>query len=255
MKSERKGFTLIELLVVIAIIAILAAILFPVFARARESARKTSCLSNIKQAGLGFMMYAQDYDETLPSVPFGDASCVGGCWPWTVWQNTPGNGWPAVWYTPTQPYLKNVQILQCPSQNEQGRWYDGNPNNGISYMFNEFMYNKNNGYSKLAAIGGAASGVASVSMIVEGYASGIYNDWDNGGPAPKDQDGMSRLRYLNYTNGLFTQPHGGPNIGYADGHCKFIQQDKIISFRAYAWGGNTQRCQQIPIVYPGCTEP
>ncbi len=71
----RKGFTLIELLVVIAIIAILAAILFPVFAKAREKARQTSCLSNMKQIGLASMMYAQDYDERLP----------GSCGPRTDW--------------------------------------------------------------------------------------------------------------------------------------------------------------------------
>src|SRR6266853_2673654 len=63
--KRNQGFTLIELLVVVAIIAILAAILFPVFAQARESARKTSCLSNVKQLGLGCLMYSQDYDETL----------------------------------------------------------------------------------------------------------------------------------------------------------------------------------------------
>src|SRR3989440_9152207 len=68
--SRKDGFTLIELLVVIAIIAILEAILFPVFAQARESARQTNCLSNQKQLGTGLMMYAQDYDETLPAWPF-----------------------------------------------------------------------------------------------------------------------------------------------------------------------------------------
>ena len=68
---SRRGFTLIELLVVIAIIAILAAILFPVFAKAREKARQTSCLSNLKQLGLSFLMYAQDYDELLPSYRLG----------------------------------------------------------------------------------------------------------------------------------------------------------------------------------------
>src|SRR5581483_10176820 len=71
----RKGFTLIELLVVIAIIAILAAILFPVFAQAREAARKTACLSNMKQLSLGWLMYAQDYDETYPM----SAQCSPGC--------------------------------------------------------------------------------------------------------------------------------------------------------------------------------
>jgi prepilin-type N-terminal cleavage/methylation domain-containing protein len=249
MKRRNEGFTLIELLVVIAIIAILAAILFPVFARARESARKTSCLSNIKQIGLGFMMYAQDYDETLPGVPFG--SCPT-CWPWAAWPGTPGDGWMAAFYTPLQPYIKNVQILQCPSQNPIGRWYD---QNGISYMYNEFMYNSNNGFDKLSALAAAQEGVAKVALFSEGISSGIFNDWDNGGPAPKDQDGMTRLRYLNYTGGFWTQQHGGPNIGYGDGHAKFVPKDSIISFRAYAWGGNTQRCVQTPIVYPGCTSP
>ena len=245
----RRGFTLIELLVVIAIIAILAAILFPVFARARESARKTSCLSNEKQLGLGMMMYAQDYDETLLSCDFNAAQNNR---PWLEWPGTPGNGWMAGFYTPLQPYIKNTQLLQCPSQNPIGRWYD---QTGISYMYNEFMYNfSNGGWAKLAALGNAPEGIAKVSIISEGYSSGIYNDWDNGGPQPKDKDGMSRLRYMNYTNGFYSQQHGGPNIIYGDGHAKYVPQDKIISFRAYAWGGNTQRCVQIPIVYPGCTE-
>jgi prepilin-type N-terminal cleavage/methylation domain-containing protein len=243
-----RGFTLIELLVVIAIIAILAAILFPVFARARESARKTACLSNEKQLGLGFMMYAQDYDENLLGCNF---NAPTNNRPWLEWPGTPGNGWMAGFYTPIQPYVKNTQLLQCPSQGEFGRWYDAG---GISYMYNEFMYNSSNGFNKLAALGNATEGIAKVSLIVEGYSSGIYNDWDNGGPAPNDKDGMSRLRYLNYTNGLYTQPHDGPNIIYADGHAKFMPQKAIFSYRAYAWGGNTQRCVQRPIVYPGCTE-
>ena len=74
MTRERHGFTLIELLVVIAIIAILAAILFPVFAKARAKARQTACMSNLKQLGLGFEMYAQDFDEFLPIWGYGDSS-------------------------------------------------------------------------------------------------------------------------------------------------------------------------------------
>jgi prepilin-type N-terminal cleavage/methylation domain-containing protein/prepilin-type processing-associated H-X9-DG protein len=92
------AFTLIELLVVIAIIAILAAILFPVFAQARDKARQTSCLSNLKQMGLGFMQYAQDYDESLPFARLE----VGGVrmLPWSV---------------VLEPYIKNVGIFSCPS--------------------------------------------------------------------------------------------------------------------------------------------
>jgi prepilin-type N-terminal cleavage/methylation domain-containing protein/prepilin-type processing-associated H-X9-DG protein len=105
-KSARKGFTLIELLVVIAIIAILAAILFPVFARARENARRASCQSNLKQAGLAFMQYTQDYDEKLPIVINASPAPIGG-WGWD---------------TCIAPYLgikvgltSAPQILQCPS--------------------------------------------------------------------------------------------------------------------------------------------
>jgi prepilin-type N-terminal cleavage/methylation domain-containing protein/prepilin-type processing-associated H-X9-DG protein len=96
---ERTGFTLIELLVVIAIIAILAAILFPVFARAREKARQSSCLSNVKQIALGTMMYAQDYDEMLPQTRY----------------KHPPNETVKHWYVALEPYLKNEQILICPS--------------------------------------------------------------------------------------------------------------------------------------------
>ena len=95
--KERSAFTLIELLVVIAIIAILAAILFPVFARARENARRSSCQSNLKQIGLGIMQYTQDYDEKYPILTdFG----------------SPIN---YTWATTTQPYLKSQQIFACPS--------------------------------------------------------------------------------------------------------------------------------------------
>ncbi|MFO7947927.1 MAG: prepilin-type N-terminal cleavage/methylation domain-containing protein [Armatimonadota bacterium] len=109
-----KGFTLIELLVVIAIIAILAAILFPVFARAREKARQSSCLSNMKQIGLGHMMYAQDYDEMTLRYAMGGPS-----------------GEPPQWWEVIQPYLKNEQILICPSQTTSDTWYGGKMSYGI----------------------------------------------------------------------------------------------------------------------------
>jgi len=97
LSKRHNAFTLIELLVVIAIIAILAAILFPVFARARENARRSSCQSNLKQIGLGILQYAQDYDETLPysrniAVP---------------------------WQLAIQPYVKSTQLMKCPSNSSE----------------------------------------------------------------------------------------------------------------------------------------
>jgi prepilin-type N-terminal cleavage/methylation domain-containing protein/prepilin-type processing-associated H-X9-DG protein len=94
--SRRKGFTLIELLVVIAIIAILAAILFPVFARARENARRSSCQSNLKQIGLGIMQYTQDYDEKMPNYSFDYSNTL-------------------MWQMVIQPYVKSTQLFSCPS--------------------------------------------------------------------------------------------------------------------------------------------
>jgi len=102
----RQGFTLIELLVVIAIIAVLAAILFPVFAQARAKARQAACSANLKQIGLAFQMYAQDYDEMLPIWGY---SLVAGPKP----EDGPQE-WFFTWDTVLQPYMKNQQILLCP---------------------------------------------------------------------------------------------------------------------------------------------
>jgi prepilin-type N-terminal cleavage/methylation domain-containing protein/prepilin-type processing-associated H-X9-DG protein len=99
---HRRGFTLIELLVVIAIIAILAAILFPVFAQAREKARGAACLSNVKQLGLALQMYAQDYDETLPNHAADTDKFLD--------PKAPAN-----WAKAVSPYAKNTQIFACPS--------------------------------------------------------------------------------------------------------------------------------------------
>jgi prepilin-type N-terminal cleavage/methylation domain-containing protein/prepilin-type processing-associated H-X9-DG protein len=104
----RKGFTLIELLVVIAIIAILAAILFPVFAQAREKARQTGCLSNVKQIGLGIQMYVQDFDEHVPRNAFADPPRVAEGDHFT-------NCSSPRWMDVMQPYVKNTQLHNCPS--------------------------------------------------------------------------------------------------------------------------------------------
>jgi len=103
-QGKASGFTLIELLVVIAIIALLAAILFPVFARARENARKSSCANNFKQIGLGLAQYVQDFDESYPY-----SRCNG----------YPGAGanW-VPWHVMVQPYIKSVQAFKCPSNTQ-----------------------------------------------------------------------------------------------------------------------------------------
>lgn len=126
--SRRSAFTLIELLVVIAIIAILAAILFPVFAQAKEAAKKTSALSNVKQMGTGFNMYMADYDDNLPMAifnylgawrtnyitPFPSNAIVGGGWDTPAAQDFLKSLWPDA----TQPYIKNVDLLAYPGTPE-----------------------------------------------------------------------------------------------------------------------------------------
>src|SRR5688572_12801376 len=102
-KTALRGFTLIELLVVIAIIAILAAILFPVFARARENARRASCQSNLKQVGLGLLQYSQDYDERFPILYYNVMP-------------VPNEGWASF----IQPYMKSSQVFQCASEPLRG---------------------------------------------------------------------------------------------------------------------------------------
>src|SRR5437763_12496182 len=127
----RRGFTLIELLVVIAIIAILAAILFPVVAQAREKARQTACLNNCKQLGVALMMYASDYDEVLPPAKIGNSppfrhQCADATEGYPLW--------PAFWMDVIYPYTKSRGILICPSAPTRGyqpdkrdQPVDGNP--------------------------------------------------------------------------------------------------------------------------------
>jgi len=133
---RRKAFTLIELLVVIAIIAILAAILFPVFAQARESARKASCQSNLKQLGTAWMMYAQDYDETTNINSWNSHTFDQPTYP-----GDPGAfGLLQIFGQRLQPYIKNYRVLVCPS--------DGTPWNSVDTqevpnvrMLGSYMHN------------------------------------------------------------------------------------------------------------------
>ena len=111
----RRAFTLIELLVVIAIIAILAAILFPVFAQAKEAAKKTACLSNTKQIALGLYMYAGDVDDTLPNTSWQQDNAATGAKYGTYNPQNPNGTYQVHWTFLIQPYIKNWNIFVCPS--------------------------------------------------------------------------------------------------------------------------------------------
>ncbi|RYG34883.1 prepilin-type N-terminal cleavage/methylation domain-containing protein [bacterium] len=113
LSCSRRGFTLIELLVVIAIIAILAAILFPVFARAKEAAKRTACLSDLKQIGTAFTLYLNDSDDRCPDRRDLKSLLPGGYKPWTSWPaSDPRGGW---MIEIMDPYMKNKEIWSCPS--------------------------------------------------------------------------------------------------------------------------------------------
>jgi len=129
---SKRGFTLIELLVVIAIISILAAILFPVFARARENARRSSCVSNLKQMGLGFMMYTQDFDEHMPN-GFNTYPSAGA---YRFPNGGLANTSTQPWYSMIYPYMKNWQVLNCPSASTD-LYYNG------TYNITTFPYSYN----------------------------------------------------------------------------------------------------------------
>src|SRR5690242_12182740 len=124
---RRNAFTLIELLVVIAIIAILAAILFPVFAQAREQARKTSCISNVKQLNTGVQMYIQDYDEAVP-LTIGTAPSANA----SNFQADLGNT-VVTWQDTVQPYIKNYGIMICPDAPYQSTDHIGHFDYWLSY--------------------------------------------------------------------------------------------------------------------------
>ena len=135
--NSRRGFTLIELLVVVSIIALLAAILFPVFARARDNARRSACSSNMKQIGLGLMQYTQDWDEKLPVQAQPDSLGIANYAEYGITAGVKHN-----WIWAVQPYVKTWDIFWCPSM-MQTTVYQPTGNSKCSYALNGVAQGRN----------------------------------------------------------------------------------------------------------------
>lgn len=212
---RRKGFTLIELLVVIAIIAILAAILFPVFARAREAARATQCRSNLKQLGTGIMMYTQDYDEIMPI------------------ERTTNPSTSLIQHL--DPYLKNKGVWDCPSQNPTAKSsvaYNGER----SYSYNTWALSN----QSMAAIQSVAETVCMAdstpntwqgAWILYRPSNGMRQDALNGTTSALWGSGATQ----SWTQCNFAERHSDTgNVLWVDGHVKSMKYNTL-----YAGGVNT----------------
>jgi len=222
-KSTRVGFTLIELLVVIAIIAILAAILFPVFSRAREKARQASCTSNLKQLMLGWLQYAQDYDERV--VPGMCGHCGN--------PNAPSN-WP--WYDRLEPYLKNRQIFVCPSQPD---WV----NIGYGYGTPSVIPSWPGSGYKPPSLGQFDTPASTVPLGDypgnNAYCCG-YGRWRyaeaNGWVCNTDPINLRNARHT-----------GGSVLGFVDGHVKWHSAQTIVSRAREFFNCHDPNCTPPPV--------
>ena len=221
---HRRGFTLIELLVVIAIIAILAAILFPVFAQAREAARKSACLSNMKQVGTGLTMYCQDYDELLPgnhigapnSSPAGDSG-FNPTFPLGFMDPAAGRNWARE----TQPYIKNLKVLLCPNATPRSgaggsvTYFETTlPGGGnVSYLLNGIVSSR-----PLAAIPAPAD---IIFLHEYKYITRVAHVR----PRLSSATGTT---FREFNHQFYDIQHsGGANILYCDGHAKWSKKTQI----------------------------
>jgi len=213
---HKKAFTLIELLVVIAIIAILAAILFPVFARARENARRSSCQSNLKQIGLGIIQYVQDYDEKLPASELDYR---------TFPADSPGTRTP--WCQAIFPYTKSTQVYVCPSSTNQQTIRGTNGKIVGCYYVN-----------------GGDDGSLSADTPTQQRP---FGDLGDGRPIAVIADSSQCILVAEYkgnrddpklynTDDLKFQPHlGTTNFLFADGHVKSLRPSRTVTATSSLW--------------------
>lgn len=230
-QTVKSAFTLIELLVVIAVIAILAAFLFPVFFKARESGRRAACISNLHQLNLAFQQYTQDYDELLPGATDGGIGTgQQGGW---VYYSAFGANNTARSYDVTRgsliPYVKNSQVFICPSDG-QGR------EAGDSYAYNNCLVRGTstgyNGGQSLAAFDNPTSW-----MLLGEEASWYQGESQINTDVDSTDDGYFNLEYGN----VFSTRHlGGSCLAFLDGHCKAYKTSQIVAngFQTGGKGGN-----------------
>ncbi len=230
--KHNSGFTLIELLVVIAIIAILAAILFPVFAKARAKAQQTTCLSNVKQLTLAFKMYTTDNDGYFPS-------CACQAKANQICYDQPGAPAPYVpWTWPLRAYTKNFQIFACPSKPRRYPDFDCSPfNDGVGYYANAVLVHHCSSdpgvpwYEKLPWPGAQEDAIPNPSEIYVLWDDPQWNDVDaqavpffHSGAASYDMWWAHRTprgwgEFLGW-------PHmGGGNGGFVDGHAEYFKSN------------------------------
>ena len=206
--AQHQGFTLIELLVVIAIIAILAAILFPVFARARENARRASCQSNLKQIGLGIMQYTQDYDENM--VP--------------AYVNVSGTN--IHWRTLLNPYVKSTELFRCPSNRNNASTANDSQAPLIfqaSYGANSTLSGANvgaTGRATMARFGANPISLASFTAVAQSILITEMTNTD----AEIEVNGRT-------LSGHF----GRPNFLFADGHVKSLKPLSTATTAVNMW--------------------
>jgi prepilin-type N-terminal cleavage/methylation domain-containing protein/prepilin-type processing-associated H-X9-DG protein len=220
--SRSQAFTLIELLVVIAIIAILASILFPVFARARENARRASCLSNLKQMGLGFMQYTQDYDGGFPPAIMGTwgtsdfssgAICSGKPCETVAVSNGAVIGKYFSWMDSLYPYTKSLNLFYCPSQSARDI-----SNYGYSaYISGVRLYVVKAGAPQIPINDSSLEHAATTVLSMD--CANVYCTY----ATPGGDSFFAATKEPQYV------PHfDGTTIAYADGHAKWTRYDSPI---------------------------
>ncbi|MGB9881144.1 MAG: DUF1559 domain-containing protein [Anaerolineae bacterium] len=247
---KRRAFTLIELLVVIAIIAILAAILFPVFAKAREKARQSACLSNVKQMAFAVHSYMNDWDNSYPSsarYPTPDPK----------WDNVYGYGF---WMWLIQPYLKTYDVSRCPSApHNKPVWLPENsPYPVANYGYNEYIvYCIDREFNIESNIPLPTQ----TALIADCFNAALFHDWGeneddntNWTKAPDRKrlpSGILRIKYANGNGGVpggtLKSRHEGSNIVYCDAHAAFMP---VGRFDAVNWTGEPTQRMERPIIHP-----